>query len=164
MTAPSKGYTPLQFGLHWIIVLLVFFQLVFGEGISQYRHAVHQGLDASGLLTGYYLHVIVGTTVLILAAIRFALRLKIGVPPPVPGPAFQIKLGIGLHHLFYVLLFAMPITGLIANYWLPALGPVHELGQPIFIVAIVLHVAAALYHHFVAKDSTLMRMLKPGTL
>ena len=34
----------------------------------------------------------------------------------------------------------------------------------VVVTLIVVHAGAALYHHFLLKDSTLMRMLKPGTV
>ena len=37
----------------------------------------------------------------------------------------------------------------------------HELGAPLLLGLIALHVAAALYHHFVRRDAVLKRML-PG--
>lgn len=160
----TTGYSSLQVILHWLIVLLVFYQLIFGEDVSAYHRAVRDGGDVSALAIGYNLHIIVGLAILVLTVIRFWLRLNVGVPAPVPGPALQVKVGVALHHIFYFLLFFMPLSGLVANYLVPAVGPVHELGKPVFIVAIVLHAAAALYHHFVVKDSTLRRMLVPRTM
>lgn len=166
MNGSSKGYSPLQLVLHWLIVLLVFFQLVFGEAVGEYRHALRGGgpVDAATTL-GYDLHIVVGLAILALVLLRLVFRLKEGVPPPVPGPALQLRIAAGLHHLFYFLLVAMPLTGLAALYRLvPGAGDVHELGKPVFILAIVLHAGAALYHHFLLKDTTLRRMLVPRSL
>jgi cytochrome b561 len=163
MAENTKGYSSLQLVLHWVIVLLVFFQLVFGEDIGAYHRALSHGEDATSLALGANLHIIVGVAVLVLVAVRLFIRLRDGAPAPVPGPALQVWLGQSLHHIFYFLLFAMPISGLVANYLVPSVGPLHELGKPLFIIFILLHAGAAFYHHFVLKDSTLMRMLKPGT-
>lgn len=164
MARHSTGYTVLQLSLHWLIVLLVFFQLIFGEDMGRYNYFLRSGQDATPLLTGYYLHVGVGIAVLVLTLLRFGLRLTQGVPPSVPGPALQVRAGEALHYLFYFMLLATPITGLLAQYVdMRTFGEIHAANKPIFILMIVLHVAAALYHHFVLKDSTLRRMMVPGT-
>ena len=164
MAKHSTGYTVLQLSLHWLIVLLVFFQLIFGEDMGRYNYFLRSGQDATPLLTGYYLHVGVGVLVLVLALFRFGLRLAQGVPPPVPGPALQVRAGEALHYFFYFMLIATPITGLLAQYVdMHTFGEIHAANKPIFVLLIVLHVAAALYHHFVLKDSTLRRMMVPGT-
>lgn len=164
MAKHSTGYTALQLSLHWLIVLLVFFQLIFGEDMGRYNYYLRSGQDVAPLLTGYYLHVGVGVAVLVLTLFRLALRLTRGVPPSVPGPALQVKAGEALHYLFYLMLIATPITGLLAQYVdMRTFGEIHAANKPIFVLLIVLHAAAALYHHFVLKDSTLRRMMVPGT-
>ena len=60
MAKQSTGYTVLQLSLHWLIVLLVLFQLIFGEDMGTYNDLLHSGQDAAPLLTGYYLHLGVG--------------------------------------------------------------------------------------------------------
>ncbi|WP_026789967.1 cytochrome b [Pleomorphomonas oryzae] len=164
MARHSNGYTALQLALHWLIVLLVFFQLIFGEDMGRYNYFLRSGQDAAPLVTGYYLHVGVGIAVLVLTLVRLGLRLTQGVPTPVPGPALQVRAGEALHYLFYLMLIVTPITGLLAQYVnMRTFGEIHAANKPIFILLIVLHVAAALYHHFVLKDTTLRRMMVPGT-
>ena len=64
----STGYTPLQLSLHWLIVLVVFFQLIFGEDMGRYNYFLRSGQDVAPLVTGYYLHVGVGIAILVLTA------------------------------------------------------------------------------------------------
>jgi cytochrome b561 len=88
-----------------------------------------------------------------------------------------------LHYALYALLIVQPIVGWIATsayrapilvFWtftLPPIWPedrafsermfvVHKaLGIAIAVLALM-HIAAALYHHFVRRDATLMRMLR----
>ncbi|PKR89460.1 cytochrome B [Pleomorphomonas diazotrophica] len=164
MAKQSTGYTALQLSLHWLIVLLVFFQLIFGEDMGHYNEVLRSGQDVAPLVTGYYLHVGVGVAVLALTLFRLGLRFRLGVPASVPGPALQVKAGEALHYLFYLMLIVTPITGLLAQYVdMRTFGEVHEAGKPIFILLILIHAAAALYHHFVLKDATLRRMMVPGT-
>lgn len=164
MAKQSTGYTALQLSLHWLIVLLVFFQLIFGEDMGRYNEVLRSGQDVAPLVTGYYLHVGVGVAVLALTLFRLGLRFRLGVPASVPGPALQVKVGEALHYLFYMMLIVTPITGLLAQYVdMRTFGEIHEINKPVFILLILIHAAAALYHHFVLKDATLRRMMVPGT-
>lgn len=165
MARHSSGYSATQLGLHWLIVLLVFFQLIFGEDMGQYNRALRTGEDVAPLVTGYYLHLVVGIAVLALAVFRLALRLTRGTPAAVPGPALQVKAGEALHYIFYLMLIAVPVTGLLAQFVdMRTFGGLHELNKPLFIIFILIHAGAALYHHFVLKDSTLRRMMVPGSM
>jgi cytochrome b561 len=99
-------------------------------------------------------------------------------------PAWQRGAAHGLHHLLYVLIFAVPISGyfytlaagfpvvyfglfqlpvLIAKN--PALAetlkPIHYWLNMIMAGLVGLHVVAALKHQFVDRDGTLGRMM-PG--
>jgi cytochrome b561 len=42
------------------------------------------------------------------------------------------------------------------------MGDIHALAKPAFIVLIGIHAGAALFHHFVLKDTVLRRMLVPA--
>jgi cytochrome b561 len=164
MAKHSTGYTALQLSLHWLIVLLVFFQLIFGEDMGRYNYVLRSGQDATSLLTAFYLHIGVGIAVLVLTLVRLGLRLALGVPASVPGPALQVRAGEALHYIFYLMLIVTPITGLLAQFVdMRTFGEIHEVNKPIFVVLILIHAAAALYHHFVLRDSTLRRMMVPGT-
>jgi cytochrome b561 len=164
MARHSTGYSALQVSLHWLIVLLVFYQLVFGENMGRYHYLIRSGQDASSLVTAYYLHVGVGIAILALTLFRFSLRFRLGVPEAIPGPALQVRAGQALHYFFYLMLIVTPVTGLLAQYVdMRTFGEIHSINKPIFVVLILLHVAAALYHHFVLKDSTLHRMMVPGS-
>ena len=58
-------------------------------------------------------------------------------------------------------MFAAPISGLLAWYGgVLSAADVHELFKPLIIILVVLHVAAALWHHFIRKDGLLNRMRK----
>ncbi|HEV7286534.1 MAG TPA: cytochrome b/b6 domain-containing protein [Kaistia sp.] len=83
--------------------------------------------------------------------------------PCPPGSALLGTLARLTHIAFYVLLVAVPVTGILAYWFIPSLGDVHELGKPAFIVLIALHAAAALWHQFWLRDGLLLRMLKPGS-
>lgn len=158
------GYTAAQIALHWIIVALVLFQLIFGEDMGHAFRTVREGgALEGGDATSANLHLWVGIAILVLAAVRLVTRLGFGAPPAPEGTsALQARLAEGMHWLFYLLLFLAPISGLVAWYVTPAVGDLHSFSKPAFIVLIVLHAGAALYHQFVVKDGVLRRMLVPA--
>ena len=155
------AYSRAQITLHWVIAALVFFQLIFGESIADYGHALRDGAtpDSMTFLLGNA-HIWVGIAVLVLTLARIALRISHGAPAPVPGPKLQELVAKSIHGLFYLLLIAAPISGSVAWFLgVREAGAAHHLMKPVLIVLIVLHVAAALYHKFVLKDGVMERML-----
>ena len=162
--------------LHWIVAGLIVAQYVLA------RTAAHLPLGARKLAL-LAEHKSVGMTVLMLAVIRLAWRLK-NPPPPLPTDTHHVeRLLAGVAHVsLYVLLFAMPLSGWLMssakNYsvswfgaftwpnliapseaafnWFRALH--HLLSDALFAIA-SLHVVAAFKHHFWNKDDVLVRML-----
>jgi cytochrome b561 len=137
------------------------------------------GLEKLQLFTW---HKSLGMLVLLLALARIAWKaMNKGLPGPI-GNAWQRKAAAAGHGLLYLLILAQPLTGWImsssANYpvtlfnWFqfPAIvganhdlhelmEEVHELLFNALLVVAAIHIAAALYHHFLLKDSVLRRML-----
>ena len=104
-----------------------------------------------------------GLAILALVMMRLTLRLRRGAPAPVENqPGLMQFAAKAMHVLFYVLLFAAPVLGLMAFYLGDPWGPVHSLVKPLFVVFIGLHAGAALLHQFVLRDGTLRRMLVPA--
>ncbi|MEO5595765.1 MAG: cytochrome b, partial [Lysobacteraceae bacterium] len=107
-------------------------------------------------------------------------------PPPVAGtPRWQQRSSSVTHAMLYAMMFVMPISGWLFNsaanfplkwyglFTVPALsGPdpllkhraleVHEIGFYVLAALLLLHIGAALKHHFLDKDATLARMLPAG--
>lgn len=156
-----QGYSGVQIALHWVIVLLVLFQLIFGESMTTVVDAVADGKTPDptdqALANGHYWS---GIAILVLVALRIIIRLIQGAPEPV-GDGLQLKAAKAIHAIFYLLLIAVPATGLLALYVSPDIGDIHAIGKPVFIAFIVLHALGALYHHFKLKDETLRRMFVP---
>src|SRR4051794_37467519 len=96
------------------------------------NHALHRGQTLTPEQnTDVTLHVWIGFAVLAAALVRLALRVRFGAPPaPADEGRLVQVLGRLSHHAFYVLLVVVPVTGIVAYYWLPALGDVHSLGKP----------------------------------
>ena len=158
-----QGYTFYQIGLHWLIALLVFGQLIFGESMTESIEAAEEGNSVSTLEGNLAsMHYYVGIAILVLVAVRIVLRIKNGAPPPPAETSGAIELAGRISHwLFYALLVVVPVTGLLGYYYGDPYGEWHSFAKPVFIGLIALHVAASLYHQFWRKDGLLMRMLKP---
>ena len=164
MTAETKtGYSALQISLHWVIAALVFFQLVFGESMTTVVDAAEEGTAVSPtdqfLATAHYW---VGISILAFVALRLIVRLASGAPKPTGAASWMTFAATAAHWAFYLLLVAVPTTGLLAIYVSDEFGDIHALAKPVFIGLIALHAAGALFHQFFLKDGTLRRMLVPA--
>ncbi len=175
MNTPSR-YSPPLVALHWLTLLLLaaVYALMEFKGIFPKGSAEREAMKSW--------HFTLGMTVFVLTAVRLLLRLVSTRPPIVPALTHWQELASkGIHGLLYLLLLGLPIAGWLVvsgtgghvAFWgveLPALmGPdkalardikeVHETVASIGYVLIGLHAAAALYHHYVVRDNTLLRML-----
>jgi cytochrome b561 len=177
---PSRS-APIRYGavaqaFHWIIAALVVTQFV----LANLEGGLPLGAHKLALIAR---HKSVGMTVLMLAVLRLLWRLK-HPPPELPSGMTHLErvLARGTHWAFYLLLFAMPLTGWMMssakNYsvswfgwftWPNLIGKneaafnllhsTHEILSDILFVIAVLHILAALKHHFWNKDNVLLRML-----
>jgi cytochrome b561 len=171
----SDTYGGLAKFLHWAIVLLIVPQYFLAEAAEE----LPNGVDKLQLFTW---HKSLGMLVLLLALVRIGWKLtNRGLPGPV-GVPWQRKAAAASHGLLYLLILAQPVSGWLmssaANYpvtlfgWFqfPALigenhelhevlEEVHELLFTLLLVVAAVHIAAALYHHFILRDSVLRRML-----
>ena len=72
-------------------------------------------------------------------------------------------LAIVTHWLLYLIIFGMPVTGMLAWFFqIHISGDIHQAAQPLIYIVVGLHAVAALWQHFVAKTDVLMRMLVPN--
>ncbi|MEZ2329671.1 cytochrome b [Mesorhizobium sp. RCC_202] len=164
MTDTRVGYSTYQIALHWIIAALVLFQLLFGESMKMVVDAAENGqqLSATDQTMGSA-HYWVGIAILALVVLRLALRLATGAAAPASeSPKWMHLAAKASHALFYVLLLATPVLGLLAFYVGDPWGDIHSLSKPAFIVLIAVHALAAFYHQFWLRDGTLRRMLSPA--
>lgn len=169
-----QRYTRTTIALHWLIALLIFGAFPLGV----YMHDLP--LSPTKLQLFSY-HKWIGISVLVAAAARLAWRA--GHPPPVmlDMPRWQRIAAHAIHHLLYVLLFAIPLSGWLMSsakgfqtVWfgvipLPdlvgknkelgdLLREVHEMLNFGLLLLVGAHVAGALKHHFIDRDDTLRRM------
>jgi superoxide oxidase len=171
-------YGSISIGLHWLTLALL---------IGVYTCINLTELYAKGSPPREALkdwHFMLGLMVLVLVALRLLNRLVGGNPAVVPPlPPWQQRLASATHAALYVLMVVMPILGWLTlsaagkpipffGVQLPALlaeneslsGQLKEVHETIGTVGYFLigaHAVAALFHHFVSRDNTLVRML-PG--
>jgi len=174
----STGYSGTAKTLHWLVVALLIAQFIVAWTMPEIR----RDTPVSTLIS---LHFTIGIVILGVAVIRLLFRLVSGAPAPEAGiPGWQETSSQIVHWLLYLLLLVVPLLGWINADWrgmpvvmfgleLPHLiaaraagwqwtGDVHGvLANYAMLILVGLHVAAALYHHFVMRDGVLKRML-PG--
>lgn len=162
--AKPAGYSGIQILLHWVIGLLIVFQLIFGEDMGQAWNTFEKG-GVPVMGTMVWAHILVGIAVLLLALWRLTLRLTRGAPPAPKGESAAATLAAHITHwTFYALMILFPVTGLLAWYGgYEAMAEVHQFFKPVLIVLILLHLVAALWHQFWLKDNLLARMKGPQT-
>ena len=163
--------------LHWLIAALVFAQIGLGWAAVSWRLSPTK-LDL------FVWHKSIGMLILALMFVRLAWRLANPAPTLPPGMSpLERRAARASHFLLYLLLLLLPATGWVltsaANvpfriFWLvplPAIVAPDErvadaaaLAHFVLVVALALltlvHVAAALRHHFVSHDDVLVRMLR----
>ncbi|NKJ35354.1 MULTISPECIES: cytochrome b [Rhizobium] len=157
-----SAYSVPQRLLHWLVALLVFFNLLFPDGMNAWRHLVHRGQTPSpGDIASANIHAYAGIAVLLLAIVRLAVRFSSDAPEKPNGqPAFLHHIAHVTHVLLYVLIFAMPVSGIAAYYLgVDTAGSVHGgLMKMLLWIVVVLHIFGALVQHFYFRSDVLRRM------
>ena len=165
--------------LHWSIAAFVLVNLTLG--------LFHESL-LDGIKWVIPIHKAIGLTVLALTLARIAWRLMHRPPPlPIDMAPWERMVAKIVHWGFYVLLLALPVSGWMLSSnparlrpmsWfglfpipaLPISGTAAKLGHEahgvlgyVMAALVVVHIAAALRHHVVLRDSVLARMI-PGLI
>lgn len=162
MPEARSGYSLAQIVLHWTIAGLVIFQLVFNRPMQEAFDDRMDGEPTDEML-GALIHAGVGLTILALAIVRIAIRLTRGAPGAHHDkPEILNWLGYATHALLYSFIVAMPVTGALAWFFgIELSAEVHEIGRLVLLPVVGLHVLGALAEHFVFKNDSLVRMLRP---
>lgn len=164
MPPVRTGYSTAQIALHWVIAVLVVAQVVLHEGMEAAYEAAEGGpaaTESEAFLAD--LHVAFGIAVFVLALLRVALRLRRGAPPPPAEERAILRFAAkAVHFGFYAIILLMPLTGALAWFGgVEAAAEIHESGMLLILILLLLHVAGALYQHFVLKTDVMRRMLRP---
>ena len=175
MTPAVRSYSATGKGLHWLVVLLVAMQFAAALGLPD----IGRDTKPSEVID---LHFSLGILILVVMAIRLAHRLARPVPLEA-GDARPLErfLARAIHRVFYLILLVGPFLGwasasshgldvtFFGLFTLPAIAPkgahwanlagdIHGLGMWTLAGLIGAHAVAALYHHLVRHDGTLLRM------
>jgi cytochrome b561 len=175
----SERYGAVAILLHWGMAALLLVLLAMGFYMVGLPDA---GYDREKI-TLILVHKALGIGALAAAAVRLVWRLGNVLPRLADGlPQWQQVAARFVHLAFYAVLFALPATGwlmssaggyplplLFADVQLPDLVPVNQAHFHFYIalhrwlgyallVLLALHAAAALRHHFMARDDTLVKM------
>lgn len=172
----SLAYGIIARGFHWLMALMVIGMLCVGFYMDSLSMSPEK-------LRFYGLHKATGITILSLVALRLLWRVANPTPAlPSDIPAWQRWGAHCSHYGLYALMFAMPLIGWLMSsaagipvsvfgwFTLPHLVGVdkelvnltktlHYYGAVVLIALIAAHFCAALYHHFIRKDTILRRML-----
>ncbi len=176
MQQRSKRYGSWAISLHWLMLALliaVYACILLHEWFPR-GNPLHDTLKIW--------HFMLGLTVFVLVFLRLGIRL-FKSPPPMSAqiPSWQRHLATLMHIALYAFLIVMPLLGWLtlsaAGKPIPFFGlelppliavdkdfsrtlkDIHTTIGTIGYYLIGLHAAAALYHHYVMRDDTLLRML-----
>lgn len=173
-------YGSLSIALHWLIFILIAATYSF----ILLREIFPKGSDPRETMKA--LHFMLGLSVLLLVLPRIVMRFMGSTPSITPEPpAWQHSAARLTHLALYAFMVVMPLLGWLMlsaagkpipfyGLQLPALinedkelakfiKEIHETLGEIGYYLIGLHVLAALYHHFIQRDNSLLNML-PATL
>ncbi len=196
MNQASPRYTKVAVILHGLIALGIFAMFALGWYMSEIpKDAAKQAafdLFDLGVYTWQFaeeisprtfyfnLHKSIGVT--LLALIAFRVFWRVTHRPPAALASYKVwekKLAAGTHHMLYLLMLAVPVSGIImatySKYGVKWFGidliagldnkdlrelfkEAHEIIGAILLIMVILHIAGALKHKFIDKDDTMQRM------
>ncbi len=171
---PVKAYSGTAKTLHWMMAVLLLMMLAGGsqmpEGTGPEKVEAAAGHSGFGLILA------------LVALTSFVNRLR-NPPPPLPTSisAWQRILSAWTHRALYLLVAVQVVAGIgvsaTGSYvvrsfgliplsdlaaddkaWSGVFYEMHEIGATALFLLAGLHIAAALYHHFIAGDVVLRRM------
>ena len=171
------GYGIVSKTFHWLIAALVIVQCIMGV----YVHGLPVSLERLIVLAR---HKSIGMTIFVLMLPRLAWILY-SPPPKMPPSNYYNLHSLGArigHSLLYALLLLLPVVGWLSssasNLTVSWFGLVslpnlirpdrnvahrlvfaHQTMAWMLIALITIHILAALWHHLIAKDAVLIRML-----
>lgn len=196
MMNSASRYTKTAVVLHWLIAIGIFGMFALGWFMSDlpkeapkqmaydlFNWGIYTWQLAEGASprTFYFnLHKSIGVTLFALIVIRILWRITHKPPALLSSyKAWERKLATGAHHLLYLLMIALPVSGVImatySKYGIKWFGipfikgldntpmrevfeTVHETIGIVVLVVLVLHIGGALKHKFIDKDETMKRM------
>jgi cytochrome b561 len=172
---PSAGsYGPIAIALHWIMAALILFAGIQGLLLDDWPKDTR--------LFWINIHAMAGLAILALLLARIWWR-RTHAPPELPAEVSELsrRASHPAHLLIYALMLVTPLVGIVALVWhgrvfdfglftvdfgVKVNSPVYHQAEDIHLwltyglfALIAGHAAAALWHHFVSRDTVLVRML-----
>lgn len=171
----QQKYSPVAMALHWMVAVLVLYSIFFPPEPGDVAPAVAAQITA--------VHIGLGLIIIVLMTLRAFWRAGHHAPPlPDDLAVWEKRAARWTHALIYVVVFLMIgfglLTAIFAPY--PASGfgvipvagfitvdqgtfemvkEIHHTGNKLLQAVVYLHIAAALYHHFIKKNGVLRSML-----
>lgn len=175
MAMTYARYDPVSQAFHWVMLIAV----VSAYALGLVREDMPKGDFRNGLLN---LHMSIGLLVFGLTFLRLSWRAGHPAPPMLAQAPLMMLAAKGAHIALYAAMIVIPLVGLVGAwmegrivsfFWaltLPspialdkpfaeALEEVHSVAAHVLMVVAGLHALAAMAHHMILKDATLLRML-----
>ena len=160
--------------IHWLMAVAVFAMFALGLWMTELNYYDRWYHDAPAI------HKSVGMLLLFLLVFRLIWRLA-NTRPQLMGEAWERFVALAVHRSHYLLLFAVTLTGYLIPtaegvgisvfgwFTVPAslsftkqqadlIGLIHLWVAWAVITLALMHAGAALKHHFIDRDATLLRM------
>ena len=173
----NQAYGIIAIALHWLVAAVALG--LFGLGLWMVDLTYYD----AWYRTAPTLHKSVGVLLFLVMALRLLWRLLNPRPAPEPGLSRLERLASGVvHGILYLLLFVVMVSGYLIStadgrsvevlglFQVPATltgipnqadlaGDIHLALAISVVVLVAIHALAALKHHFIDRDRTLLRML-----
>ena len=169
-------YLRAQKVIHWLMAIAIILDLIIAQkfgGEMELWDRLESRAD----------HATMNLIVTFLFILRLILRYRYGAPSfPSTMPKWQVLSAKAGHYSFYLLMGTLMLTGIISaifashpimvfgsydlafadhhNDLFFAVRSLHKFCTNAIIILIFVHVFAATYHHFIAKDMTTLNMAK----
>jgi superoxide oxidase len=176
LSTPAQRYDTLSRSLHWLMAAII----VASWALIRVKGWFPKGSEGRESVSS--LHEQLGIALLLLLALRLPWRWSHPASPvETPAPAWTQAPALLAKIALYALMFALPLFGIAAvqahgesvtflGFTLPDLfksfasrdrtvNEIHEWMGDAIMMVVGLHAAAALWHHFMLRDGTLLRML-----
>jgi len=171
----TTSYGLVSISLHWLMAVTIFGMFALGFWMTTLTYYDRWYHDAPEI------HKTIGVLLLALLLFRFLWRL-LNIRPELTGACWEQIAALAAHRLHYVLMFTVLITG----YLIPTaegvgidvfglftlsatltfdkqqtdfIGKIHWASAWAMMSLAGLHAAAAMKHHWIDKDITLLRMM-----
>jgi len=175
-TDNTPHYGRFASALHWLIGIALLVEIVFGFLLDD---IAPRGTPARAAVIN--LHKSTGVLLGLLVVLRLAWRWRHAAPPwPEAMPAWQRSAARLLHAAMYACMLVLPLSGYVASnlsknglkvfgYWLRPWGPdlpaayaaltlVHDVTAWLFAALVAGHIAVALKHALIDRDTIFARV------